>query len=139
MAKRRMMVDREVQSRAAKGGNAGVVRRLEDAGPKHLVKTSIVDRDVVYEDMKKTVTKPPATELPSKSLKVTERKVFGLDKNHVLVVVIVLLVILILYSVLLLLTVKAAQCQDTLETIMKQRRDWQKKIMEGVDRRKGAN
>ena len=75
----------------------------------------------------------------SKSLKVTERKVFGLDKNQVLVVVIVLLVSLILYSVLLLLTVKAAQCQDTLETIMKQRRDWQKKIMEGVDRRKGAN
>jgi hypothetical protein len=33
MAKRRMMVDREVQSRAAKGGNAGVVRRLEEAGP----------------------------------------------------------------------------------------------------------
>ena len=56
MAKRRMMVDREVQSRAAKGGNAGVVRRLEEAGPKHLVKTSIVDRDVVYEDMKKVPT-----------------------------------------------------------------------------------
>ena len=127
MAKRRMMVEREVQSRAAKGGNAGVVRRLEEAGPKHLVKTSIVDRDVVYEDMKKvpTVTKPPTTELPSKSLKVTERKVFGLDKNQVLVLVIVLLVSLILYSVLLHLTVKAALCQDTLETIMMQRRDWQ--------------
>ena len=137
MAKRRM-VEREVQSKGTKEENKGVVKRLEDAGPKHLAKTSIVDREVVYEDMKK-VAKPPTRELPSKNLKGTKGNLFGLDKNQVLVVVIVLLVSLILYSVLLLLTVKAAQCQDTLETIMKQRRDWQKKMMKGMDRRKGAN
>ena len=140
MAKRRM-VEREVQSKGSKEENKGVVKRLEDAGPKHLAKTSVVDREVVYEDMKKVpkVAKPPTRELPSKNLKGTKRNFFGLDKNQVLAVVIVLLVSLILYSVLLHLTVKAAQCQDTLETIMKQRRDWQKKMMKGMDRRKGAN
>ena len=36
LAKRRM-AEREVQSKGVNGGNKGVIKRLEEAGPKHLV------------------------------------------------------------------------------------------------------
>lgn len=73
-------------------------------------------------------TKFESRQLPSK------RMVLGLDINQWMVMVVVLLVCLILYSVLLLFTVRAAQCQDTLETIMEQRREWTRKAVEGKKR-----
>eukprot|EP00092_Neocalanus_flemingeri_P010409 GFUD01011219.1.p1 GENE.GFUD01011219.1~~GFUD01011219.1.p1 ORF type:complete len:105 (-),score=50.49 GFUD01011219.1:476-790(-) len=91
-----------------------------------------------YQDMTKD---PSAFKLVSEKisplgLKKIKKRVLGMTSSQLVVVVVILVVSLMLYSVLLHLTVRAAQCQDTMETIMQQRREWQRKVMEGVNRSK---
>ena len=93
---------------------------------------TIVEKEEIYQDTRKApaFTKLESRQLPSKP----HSKVLGLDINQWMVVVVVVLVSLILYSVLLLLTVRAARCLDTLETIMEQRKEWMRKVVDGKKR-----
>ena len=139
MAKRRL-AERELQSKSkvvdTNVSNTGI-KKLEEAAPKHLVKINNVEKEPVYQDMSEV---PAFTNLKRRALlSNSNQNVLGLDTNQLMMVVAVILVSLILYSVLLLLTVRAAQCQDTLETIMEQRREWQRKVMEGMNRGKSGN
>merc|ERR1712083_814873 len=115
------------------GGLAsGGIKRLEEATPKHLVKKNL-EKEAIYQDMEKATT---FTKIESKEHSEKSKKFFGLDKNQLLVVVMMILMCSILYSVLLHLTRKAAQCQDTLEDIVRQRKEWQRKVMEMRNRGK---
>jgi len=131
MAKRRLN-ERETksQSKLYQSEHLTGIKRLEEAAPKHLIKSN-VEKEDIYQDMMKA---PEHRNLDSKDLpgQITRRQetLLGFDKRQLLVVLVVMFVCLALYSVLLHLTIKAAQCQETLESIMDQRKDWQKKVME---------
>ena len=146
MAKRRL-ADRETIIKSKSEPSAGLapvgIKRLEEAAPKHSVKKN-VEKEDVYQDMEKATDytniegkKHQAmkkstvyTRIEGKKQTDHTKKIFGLNKNQWLVVGMLGLVCLILYSVLLHLAMKAAQCQNTLENIMKQRKEWEKKVME---------
>ena len=143
MAKRRIKERKESgkEVNKSKEDNIAVIKKLGETESQDIDGDKSDLDKYHYQEMRKV---PLVPKLASRTttpldLEKVERKVLGLCRRQLMVVVMVLVVGLILYSVLLTLTVRAAQCQDTLETIMQQRRDWQRKVMEGVSRRKREN
>merc|ERR1719228_790097 len=138
MAKKRL-AERKVQSKQKVEEShvpSSGIKRLEEAAPKHLVKGNL-EKVKIYEDVRNVSSLAKIeNQKPGDDNGAKNAKFLGLDMSQLLVVIMVIFVCLILYSVLLHLTVQAAQCQDTLETIMKERKEWQKKVMDVTRRQR---